>query len=148
MNEINVNDIVMWNLVYIHKCTFRRIDERPIYFFHNTNEVECLKVEKYLWRGWWKRQMPWTRSCTWEGPSQWQSHARRGNTAWKRSSEEGQVHPQGGERNEQGTGGEGEGGGGKPCEWWQCGGPKGGAGESSNSHGKSFSISIYVSVIT
>lgn len=56
--------------------------------------------------------------------------------------------PRGGERNEQGTGGEGEGGGGKPCEWWQCGGPKGGAGESSNSHGKSFSISIYVSVIT
>ena len=51
MNEINVNDIVMWNLVYIRKCTFRRIDERPIYFFHNTTEVECLKVEKYLWRG-------------------------------------------------------------------------------------------------
>ena len=34
MNEINVNDIVMWNLVYVRKRTFRRIDERPVYLFH------------------------------------------------------------------------------------------------------------------
>ena len=76
--------------------------------------VECPKVEKYLWRAQRKRQMPQTGSCTREGPSRRHvkscpaSATRRGKTARKRSSE-GQVRAQRGGGTSGVQGGEGEG---------------------------------------
>ena len=32
-----------WNLIYIRKRTFRRIDERPVYLFHNAFEHEIFQ---------------------------------------------------------------------------------------------------------